>query len=147
LSTDAPEWTRTQVVYNGPLERFGHAGVWDGMRQRMIVQGGTPDNAATLKDTRALAYVDDVATATATDAPSATVTASATVGTSVIPTASATSTAATPTSSATPGTTPTGQTPAATDEATATATQPGIATATPAGTETRLLYLPTLLTH
>lgn len=72
LNTAKPEWTRTQVVANGPLDRFGHTAVWDEPRDRMIVQGGTPDNNITLRDTRALVYLGAVpptATATATDAP------------------------------------------------------------------------------
>lgn len=80
LTGDEPEWVRTSVVYNGPLERFGHASVWDSVRERAIFQGGTPDNNITLKDTRSLVFaaVEPTATVTPTVDASATPTPSPT---------------------------------------------------------------------
>ncbi len=118
LNTAKPEWTRTQVVYNGPLDRFAHTAVWDEPRQRMIVQGGTPDNNVTLRDTRALVYLDvgaPTATATVSDTPMST----ATTAVSDTPTATAMATGTTTTATATGTTT------------TATATATTLASPTP----------------
>ena len=75
LSVDPPEWTRTGVTLDGPLDRFGHAFAWDPGRRRLVVQGGTPDNARTLRDTRALVIPDDLPIPTTSPTPSPTLSA------------------------------------------------------------------------
>ena len=78
LSTDPPEWTRTSVTLDGPLDRSGHAFAWDPVRRRLVVQGGTPDNARTLRDTRALVIPEVLPTPTSSPSPTASPTLSAT---------------------------------------------------------------------
>lgn len=141
LSGEAPVWTNTQTVYNGPLDRFFHVGVWDAVRRRMIVHGGTPDNNRTLKDTRAMVYqglVPDpptattTSTATATATASATATPSATADVALTATASATTDASTATATASPTSSPTPPDTTATASPTTAAT-PSPTTGVPPG--------------
>lgn len=139
LSVDPPTWTRTNAVINGPGDRFAHAVAWDSTRERMVVQGGTPDNARTVESTHATtslagtATSTPTATATATSSPSPTITATAT---------------STPTATATPTATPTTTTvthtptPTLTPRPTFTPTLTPTATST---TESRRIFLPNLL--
>lgn len=154
LNTAPPNWTITNAVVNGPLDRFGHAAAWDSDRQRMVVQGGSPDNNVTLRDTYAFTALagQPTPTTTATPPPTATATPTATT-TSVPPTATGTPTptttsapaTATYTATATPSST---ATPSGTTIA--TATQPPGNTPTPTATATQSagdfeIYLPVIL--
>jgi hypothetical protein len=106
LGQAPPVWTRTQEVINGPLERFAHTAALDTARNRVVFQGGTPDNAITLRDTRAINVGSPPVPTTTpepTDTP-ATATTTATATSSPTPTATQDSPAtATPTPTATSG--------------------------------------------
>jgi hypothetical protein len=109
LSVSPPQWTRTNLIANGPLDRFLHAAALDPVRHQILFQGGTPDNERTLRDTRLLVQVA-APTATATDG-AVTPTSTGTSGTpTVSPTATATIDA--PTEPATPTDTPAAAYPA-----------------------------------
>ncbi len=128
LKPARPEWTRTQVVYNGPLERFGHTAALDASRGRIVFQGGTPDNAITLRDTRSLVIAVEP---TPTSSASPTITTAPDTPT---PTASSTPTETAPT----PTTTATGPTATATaTDATAAATSPTVTRTPGTATPTR----------
>lgn len=161
LTTDPPTWVRTQVVRNGPLERFGHAALWDGPRDRAVFQGGAPDDQRTVANTYLLTMLDAIATPTATgqstgvptvSTPTGTLTpatasptpgtATATVLPSATPTATGDLATATPTATMPPMDTPT-STPTDTEAPTATATPS--ATATNLHPATGEIFLPFLL--
>ncbi len=105
LSAGDPEWTRTEATGDGPLERFGHGYAWDADRRRLIVQGGSPDNVGTLRDTRALAIPESPSTPSSTATPDSTPTESS-------PTTTATTTGSSPTATSTSS--PTGSATAST---------------------------------
>jgi hypothetical protein len=156
LSTEPPGWTVTNVIANGPLDRFGHASAWDSTHQRLVVQGGSPDNNVTLRDTYALSALagqptpSPTSTATppeptATSTPTTTTTAPPPTATRTL-TVTTTSAPATATPTATTTATPATTTP--THTATATATQPTGNTRTPTVTPTQPaaeIYLPLIL--
>jgi hypothetical protein len=127
LNPSRPEWTQTRVVYNGPLDRFAHVAAMDPARNRIIFQGGTPDNNITMSDTRSLNFMlaeTPTPTATGTTAPP-----------TVTPTGSPTPTSTVgPSATATEGLT---MTPTGSPTVTATVESTATATATPTGTGTR----------
>jgi hypothetical protein len=96
LSQPDPTWNETNLVQNGPLDRFAHAAAWDPERGIAWFQGGSPDNQRTYADFRALVF-DFGATAT----PSSTVSSTATASLEASPTASQTPTPPDPTATPT----------------------------------------------
>ncbi|MFQ5595940.1 MAG: kelch repeat-containing protein, partial [Anaerolineae bacterium] len=125
LSVDPPAWTRTSAMVNGPLDRFSHAAAWDSARQRMVVQGGTPNNQVVLRDTYGFTPLAGLTAPTSSPSPTSTSTATATS----TPTPTVTSTS-------TPTVTPTSTTAADTPAPTSTATRTMTPTATPTPTAT-----------
>ena len=153
LSSGSPEWVRTSLVSGGPNRRFHHVAAWDPLRDRVIFQGGTPDNDRTLRDTRALLMLDDAPTATAS-ATATTGIATPTATSSTTPTASPTTEGTTATPSATADatvdatTSPTASvtpTASATDSETQTPTATATASATATKVERAEIYLPIVM--
>ncbi len=137
LSVDPPAWIRTQTIYNGPLERFAHVAAWDGPRDRAVFQGGTPDNAFTVPDTRALVLLSAITPTATPEAATATATVVASATATSTSTATVPGQTSTPTSTDPPAVTDTPtDTPTATDEAPATATPTVEPSATPLATAT-----------
>jgi len=97
LGGDGATWVRTGLVYNGPLDRFGHAAAWDTGRARAVFHGGTPNQRATMSDTRALAIPSS---ATPDTGPTGS------VPTAAPTTPGGTATSGSPTASSTPTDTP-----------------------------------------